>query len=284
LYAFDNLRSFHLTLSRLYFSSHEDDEDVRWAPFWSLLRERCPDLQELTIDGAGERPVTVQQLVGCRWPNLHKLHLGDIATERVTPALLDPGSKRLFLQFLEAHDQLTDLQLSGKVGHPPASFSAMSRQALPMLRHFGGCVAEQSSEHMLIIEVSSIFQISTLRCYSSLQSLHITEPLYLRGGIIEGIAQVLSHFRSIQTLRLAFIVDEDSAEQDDMLRAVFKACPQLFHLHLKIRHSSLSLVLLPSLLCADQLTSSPVPICDTRPGPLAYAEDPDTISRRSAWR
>jgi hypothetical protein len=103
-----------------------------------MLRERCLDLEDLTVDGASEETVTVHHLVDSRWPKLRKLHLGDVATERITPALLDPGSKRRFLQFLESHDNLEDLQLSGKVGMPPASFSAMDCRALPHLKHFGG--------------------------------------------------------------------------------------------------------------------------------------------------
>jgi hypothetical protein len=87
---------------------------------------------------------------------------------------------------------------------------------------------------MLIDWSRSIFQISTLRCYHSLRSLHITEPLQLREGIIDGVTQVLSHFRGIQSLRFAFDGREET-EQLALLEVVFKACPQLYDLHLRLR-------------------------------------------------
>jgi hypothetical protein len=121
-----------------------------------MLINRCPDLEELSVDGAfsplpsinaavsyaclgvsSRNTVALRLLLG-HWPKLRKLSLGDVATEIPGFAPADPSSKRRFHAFVEAHDQLEELQLSGQVNLPPTSFSGMKRSALPHLERFGG--------------------------------------------------------------------------------------------------------------------------------------------------
>lgn len=217
LYNFTDLKGFHLALGGEFFYNYYAVDPPGWAPLWDMLIEKCPNLEELAVNGVSTRSSVALRLLQGRWPNLRKLSLGDLTTELSGGATFDPGAKRPFHTFLEAHDSLQHLQLSGQVNLPPASFAGMARTALPALKSFGG----------------SVFQISTLRSYDSLVSLYFTEPLHLRSVIVPSVVAVLSKFPHLEKLRISFVVDAD-AQSGHLLVEVIEASSQLSSLDLTL--------------------------------------------------
>jgi hypothetical protein len=99
----------------------------------------------------------------------------------------------------------------------------------------------------------SIFQALTLTFrdnYSSLRALHISEPLYLDKSTLGGVVQLLSDFRRITDLRVAF-VNQGSDNKVDILQSMLEVCPQLLDLHLTIVSS-------PSIPLVRNHTTSPI--------------------------
>lgn len=201
---------------------------------WNSVRQECPHLETLTMTGA-DSPLSHragEELVLGNWPRLKVLAAG--AVPRHNP--LSMNSPQSFLRFLERMPNLEELELSGKIHEPPASFSALARGSLPELRHFRGRHELYLRCTHLLMFTGSIFQAATLRCRASLRSLHLSQPLKLNEGIVGGIIQVLIRFPKLSNLQLSLTCDRNQGTAE-LLSKLFVPCPQLLKLNLIITSS-----------------------------------------------
>jgi hypothetical protein len=132
-----DVRHLHLRFTD-YYNLHQDHPDV--IAMWDAIRTSCPQLEEVTFTGSDTAAAygSVRQFLGSEWPSIRRLAVGEIAFERPSPAQLGSTFKSQFFRFLESHDSIEDLHLSGRVHLAPSVFTAMSRSALSNLKHFRG--------------------------------------------------------------------------------------------------------------------------------------------------
>jgi hypothetical protein len=117
---------------------HQDHSNV--IAMWDAIRTSCPQLEEVTFTGSDTSRAydSVRQFMGSEWPALRRLAVGEIDFKMASPAQSGSSFKSQFFRFLESHDSIKDLHLSGKVHLVPKVFTAMSRSALPNVKQFRG--------------------------------------------------------------------------------------------------------------------------------------------------
>ncbi|THV01027.1 hypothetical protein K435DRAFT_421428 [Dendrothele bispora CBS 962.96] len=122
LFDFEDLRGFHLTtqiLERGY--THVPKNHELPPRLWSMLLERSPNLEELTLDGAclSDEVWQLEPVLRGRWPRLRKLALGHISA-------LDSSTsshEQTISDFLDAHANLEDVSLIGNASYSPQTIS-----------------------------------------------------------------------------------------------------------------------------------------------------------------
>jgi hypothetical protein len=235
LFDFVNLTGFSLMFRRGFYEMHMDmfldgalllriADDLRPSSFpsednptsqqlWDMLIQRCPNLEELTIDGVSPMPTDAHLLVEGRWPKLRKLTLGDVSIDWLHGPV-DPTQKRPFVTWLEAHPNLESLNLS---------------------RH------TIQSVHLSDLD-SSCFQLSSFsgtiqqlqalpHIHSSLKSVSFREPLLTRDTSPQTVASLLQGMTHLTELKISFIL-HSMYDSGSLLRSLIVSSPHLQHLDL----------------------------------------------------
>ena len=179
-----------------------------------MLRDNCPDLENLTVgDRVSPFPNDVHFLIGAHWPKLRNLTLGNAVVDwDHRPPV--PGEKRPFIKFLEDHPTLHSLTLSPR-SILAAHLETLAADSLPLLREFHGKLAQ----------LQSLPQIMQLETVTIREDLGAHESYQLAtSGMIKGLS-------SLRELNLSFLM-ETVCITNTLLKALVASCPQLHHLSL----------------------------------------------------
>ncbi|KAI0316506.1 hypothetical protein OF83DRAFT_1060236 [Amylostereum chailletii] len=218
LFDFVGLHGFSMTFKSGFYWQYDGRDLEEAIPgyhrLWDMLIKRCPNLQELVVDGYSPRePVDAHRMIRGRWPSLRKLILGDVVMDWHTS--INQAAKRSFIAFLNDHRELQVLHLQGhqpSVG-APSILQDVRSDALEKVTEFGGSLEQlQSFQHkdhiktlfvpdaILLRESTPLSVSGTLCALSNLSSLVISFTLlhgYDNGGIVRSIASAcpyLQHF------------------------------------------------------------------------------------------
>ncbi|EIW83192.1 hypothetical protein CONPUDRAFT_89162 [Coniophora puteana RWD-64-598 SS2] len=211
LYDFSGLIGFSLISKHgMYHALETMSSESR---LWTMLIKRCPDLEELYIDGASFDPGTVHPLCHGRWPRLRRLGVGDIVLD--WHRLRNNDTKRPFIEFLEAHPQLRSLRTSRHALNP-AHMSDLDIDALPHLEEFTG-----SLEHLQVIAAA----------HPDIKHVTFNEPMIIRDLAPMVIVNVLQNLHSLNTLDISFAF-HSTYESGSLVRSLVGACPNLVNFSL----------------------------------------------------
>ncbi|TFK44191.1 hypothetical protein BDQ12DRAFT_620074 [Crucibulum laeve] len=221
LFDFVDLKGFYLTLKSGFYESHIDmflDDEPTFHRFSEMLVQKCPNLEELTIDGASSVPTDIHFLVEGRWPKLRKLMLGDVCIDWI-PRPMNPGEKRPFIAFLEDHPHLESLSISRHTIQP-IHFSALGPTSLGRVTSFSGTHQQlQALPHL----------------HCSLESVTFVDPVETREVSAPTVASLLRELTSLTELRIAFTL-HSMYDSGNLLRSLIQSCPNLRHLELTCGH------------------------------------------------
>ncbi|KAF9448216.1 hypothetical protein P691DRAFT_801101 [Macrolepiota fuliginosa MF-IS2] len=222
LFDFHNLSGFALHLRSGFYECHIDlfmDEDQPISrKLWDMLIHRCPNLEELSIEGASTIPADIHALVQGCWPKLRKLTLGDICIDWI-PRPLTPGEKRPFIAFLEAHQDLKVINLS-RHNIQPIHFSSLDPASLSGVTSFSGTHQQlQALPHL----------------HPSLKKVSFRDPVETREVSAPTIASLLRELTSLTDLRITFAL-HSMYDSGNLLRSLIQSCPNLRHLELTCTH------------------------------------------------
>jgi hypothetical protein len=185
---------------------------------WDMLIHRCPDLEELLVEGASSIPADIHALVQGYWPKLKKLSLGDICIDWI-PRPLTPGEKRPFVAFLETHKELQAINLS-RHNIQPIHFASLDPTSLPSVMSFSGTHQQlQALPHL----------------HRSLKQVALRDPVETREVSAPTIASILRELTSLTDLRISFAL-HSMYDSGNLLRSLIQSCPNLRHLDLTCAH------------------------------------------------
>lgn len=185
---------------------------------WDMLIHRCPNLEELTIEGNSTIPADIHALVQGHWPKLRKLTLGDICIDWIARPLT-PGEKRPFIAFLEAHPDLKVINLS-RHNIQPIHFSSLDPACLSSVMSFSGTHQQlQALPHL----------------HPSLKQVSFREPVETREVSAPTIASLLRELTSLTDLRITFAL-HSMYDSGNLLRSLIQSCPNLRRLELTCAH------------------------------------------------
>ena len=179
-----------------------------------MLIKRCPNLEELTIDGySPSEPVDAHRLTRGRWPYLRKLVLGDVVTEWHTA--LNQAARRSFHTFLEQHRTLETLHLhSGQMSvGSPSILESLHDGALPSVHDFSGSLA----------------QLQAFAHRADVRTLWIPDAILLRESSPLTISAVLVTAPRLTSLTISFALPH-GYDNGGIVRSIASACPFLEHL------------------------------------------------------
>ncbi|KAJ8518146.1 hypothetical protein ONZ45_g4748 [Pleurotus djamor] len=219
LFDFVDLTGFSLTLKSGFFDNHVDmflDEDQPASrKFWDMLINRCPNLEELSIDGISTLPTEAHSLVKGSWPRLRKLTLGDVTIDWQPTTDLD---KRPFISFLEKHNALRSLSLSRHNIQP--NYFAANPVTFSNLTDFSGTLEQlQALPHL----------------HASLKSVTFRDPMQTRELTPLAVVSVLQSMTALTHLRISFVL-HSMYDSGSLLRSLVQSCPHLRHLDLTCAH------------------------------------------------
>ncbi|KAJ8696076.1 hypothetical protein PTI98_005974 [Pleurotus ostreatus] len=219
LFDFVDLAGFSLTLKPGFYDNHVDmflDEDQPASrKFWDMLINRCPNLEELSIDGISTLPTDAHSLVKGRWPKLRKLNLGDVTVDWRP---MSASEKRPFISFLEEHNSLRSLSLSRHNIQP--SYFATNPIAFTHLTDFSGTLEQlQALPHL----------------HASLKSVTFRDPMQTRELTPLAVVSVLQSMTALTNLRISFVL-HSMYDSGSLLRSLIQSCPHLRHLDLTCAH------------------------------------------------
>ena len=192
------------------------EDEPAFKKLCTMLIQRCPNLEELTIDGFSSVPTDIQCLVVGRWPRLRKLSLGDVCMDWFPR---NPGEKRPFISFLEAHPSLEHLTLS-RHAIQPIHFTSLEAGSLSKVTTFSGTHQQLHSLPHL---------------HRSLRSVTFRDPIDTRDVSATTVATLLRDLTSLTSLKVSFTLHSmyDSA---NLLQSLIQSCPMLRHLELTCGH------------------------------------------------
>ncbi|KAF7315425.1 hypothetical protein MIND_00057300 [Mycena indigotica] len=234
LFNFTDLHGFSLHLGPGFYNSAQAlIPDEGWPPskkLWDMLFTRCPNLQELSIEGYSAFPADAHCIIEGRWPHLQRLTLGDLSVDW-SPA--NSEQKGPFVAFLEAHPELQSLSLS-RHNVDPVHLHSIDHDTLK-LTSFSG----------------TLHQLQGLsRSFSTLRSLTFRDPLWSRDPTILAIATVLTQLTALTDLSIIFTL-HSPYDSSSILRALVASCPQIQNLTLAcLRKTSFQLDTLAKALSA----------------------------------
>ena len=195
-------------------SSFDLDDEPVMHKLWSMLIDKCPDLEELVIEGsASVVPFHTSHLVDGRWPKLRKLILGDVSVDWFARPL-NPGEKRPFISFLEWHKNLRTLGVS-KHAVLPNHLGTID----PNLLH----LTSFSGTHQQLQAISHLYPV--------LQSVAFRDPVETREVSGPAVANLLRELTSLTELNISFSL-HSMYDSGSLLRSLIQSCPHLQHLAL----------------------------------------------------
>ncbi|KAG5650890.1 hypothetical protein H0H81_010651 [Sphagnurus paluster] len=216
LFDFVDLHGFSITLKPGFYDIHMDmflDGNASSRELWDMLIHRCPNLEELTIEGASPLPTDIHALVEGRWPKLRKLSLGDVSIDWI-PGILEQGEKRPFVKFLEAHPLLEDLNLS-RYTIQPAHLATLDPGSM-QLKSFSGTLQQLQALPYL---------------QPHLQSVTFRDPMQTREISAQAVASLLQGLSCLTQLKISFNL-QSMYDSGNILRSLVMSCPHLRHLEL----------------------------------------------------
>jgi hypothetical protein len=178
-----------------------------------MLLHRCPNLEELTIEGVSTLPTDVHSLVEGRWPHLRKLVLGDVSIDWV-PGPINPAQKRPFISFLEAHPKLDSLSLS-RYSIQASHLSTLDPGSL-QLSSFSGTLQQLQALPYL---------------HQYLKSVTFRDPMQTREVSAQAVAGLLQGLPGLTELKISFML-HSMYDSGNLLRSLITSCPRLRHLEL----------------------------------------------------
>jgi hypothetical protein len=194
---------------------------------WDMLISRCPDLEELSIEGS-IHSIDASRLIQGRWPNLRKITLGDVIIDfNLNPVNPDPMlelEKLPSIEFLEAHPKLQSLRTS-QHALAPAHLSSLSPSSFPELIEFSGTLEQlqtlaPSHQHTHRIDMSR-----------QLKSVGFHEPMVMREVTHLAVCNVLQGLENLTMLSISFVL-HSIYENGSLLRGLVGSCPRLERLDL----------------------------------------------------
>ncbi|KAF9268714.1 hypothetical protein L218DRAFT_970004 [Marasmius fiardii PR-910] len=221
LFDFNDLRGFTLILRQGFYDNHpeiffEEDRPVS-RRFWEMLMDRCPNLEELGIDGISAFPTEVHHILDGRWPKLRKFTLGDVVVDSTHIPFGQP-SQTSFIEFLEAHPLIEDLSLSRTNGHH-AQLSAVDPSTLK-LRAFTGTLEQlQALSHT----------------HQYIESVTFRESMQTREVTSLVVAGLLQRLTALTKLKISFTL-HSMYDSGNLLKSLISSCPNLRHLELICGH------------------------------------------------
>ncbi|KAH9484904.1 hypothetical protein JR316_0001806 [Psilocybe cubensis] len=222
LYDFKDLLGFSLTLKHGFFDNQidmfVDEEHAVLRKFWDMLIHRCPNLEELGIDGYSSVPADVHLILEGRWPSLRKLTLGDVCVDWFNRSI-SPGEKRPFITFLEAHPSLKSLSLSRHTIQA-IHFNTLEPGSLPNVTRFSGTHQQlQALPHL----------------HRMIEYVTFRDPVETRDVSAPTVASLLRDLPSLMSLKIAFTL-HSMYDSGNLLRSLIQSCPMLRHLELTCAH------------------------------------------------
>nr|GAT58528.1 predicted protein [Mycena chlorophos] len=218
LFNFVDLRGFSLHLGPGFYENNNEPISLEegWPPsqrLWDMLFNRCPNLEELEIQGHSVFPAEMHFLVDGRWPHLRRLVLGDLSIDWRT-GIIAPGQKTTFISFLEAHPELESLSMS-RHNVNPSFLQAMDPDALKLTSFTGTLQQLQGLSHS----------------FSTLKSLTFRDALWSRDPTILAITNVLQQLHALTDLAIVFTL-HSPYDSSSILRALIASCSQVQNLTL----------------------------------------------------
>ncbi|KAF6763183.1 hypothetical protein DFP72DRAFT_1000569 [Ephemerocybe angulata] len=222
LYDFTDLKGFSVTLKSGFYECHpdvfiEEDHPIT-KKLWDMLTRRCPNLEELTIQGSYSVPTDIRCISEGRWPNLRKLTLGDVCIDWFPRSLL-PGEKRPFIAFLEAHPRLESLSLSRHTVQP-IHLASLDPPSLGRVTSFSGT-------HQQLLALPQI--------HSAVRRLAFCDSVETREVSATTVANLLRELTKLAELRISFTL-HSMYDSGNLLRSLIQSCPRLRHLELTCAH------------------------------------------------
>ena len=179
---------------------------------------KCPDLEELSIEGSYSVPTDIRYISEGRWPNLKKLTLGDVCIDWI-PRSLSPGEKRPFITFLEAHPQLESLNLSRHTVQP-IHLASLDPESLNRVTSFSGT-------HQQLQALPQIHpELKVVAFRDSVETREVSAPT---------VARLLRELTSLAELRISFTL-HSMYDSGNLLLSLTQSCPGLRHLDLTCAH------------------------------------------------
>jgi hypothetical protein len=234
-----------VTLPGFHFSSFERsapapaEELPAYYKFWDMLINKCPDLEELSIEGTYGNPADAAMLIEGHWPKLRKLYLGDVVCDWPTAVQPSAAGKRPFIEFLEAHPSLRTLSLSRHT-ISPGHLTTLDALALPNLTEFEGTFDQLRA-------LSPI--------HSSLKGVAFRDPIPTRELAPLSIGGMLQGLPSLTDLRIVFVV-HSVYDTGGLLRSLILSCPKLRRLDLTFAHKPSFYLVSPPLALKSAQTLS----------------------------
>ena len=194
-------------------TSFQSEDNVTSRQLWDMLIRRCPNLEELTIEGVSSLPTDAHMLVEGRWPNLRKLTLGDVSIDWV-PGPVDPTQKRPFIEWLQAHPNLESLSLSRHTIQA-AHLSTLDPSCFQLSSFSGTMQQLQAVPHL----------------HSFLKSVSFRDPMPTREVSAQAVAGLLQGLVSLTELKISFVL-HSMYDSGSLLRSLIASCPHVQHLDL----------------------------------------------------
>ncbi|KAG2007227.1 hypothetical protein CC2G_014940 [Coprinopsis cinerea AmutBmut pab1-1] len=225
LYKFSNLRQFSLTVktkSLDWLAAGPPKVERLPRRFWEMLIERCPRLEELTLNAVApaHRIFDARNVTLGRWPRLRSITLGDMALQESTKDdISSVQDYQAFMKFFANHPRLQHIALQHAGGSTifPSSF-ALPFSALPRLESFHGPLKY----------LRSIPHPEKLR-HLTLTSLHHTMSSF------QPTFNALQDFPNLESLSvwidLSFGGQLYLQDETQLFSSFLNACPTLRHLH-----------------------------------------------------
>lgn len=238
LFDFQNLSGFSLTLKLGFYENidltlegkqsrpihcsytvmMQQVDSPAFKNFWEMLIARCPNLEELVLDGTSSVPSDIHFIVNGRWSKLRRLSLGDVCVDWFPVSLISDG-KRPFITFLEEHPLLEYLSISRHTIQPH-HLRALGPSSLRHLTMFSGTF------HQLRAMPHLHHQVKSVTLCDAVESREIPTPV---------IGTLLRDLISLTELKIAFTL-HSMYDSGNLLRSLVQSCPKLRHLELTCGH------------------------------------------------
>lgn len=164
---------------------------------WDMIVDRCPDLQELTIDGGCF--LDIQRVTTGRWHRLHSLSLSDVG---------DPST---FGEFLIAHPTLRQLETTDFEVEPRDLFA----KSLPLLDSIKVCSWPPDLQSLTFLSVAHLKRLDLRQ-----------DPFLFHQWFLN---DTCTHLRLFPALASLYIRIGPRLHDPDVFHTILSSCPNLTH-------------------------------------------------------